>query len=76
MRAMASAILFFIFNLVGLGAGPWSVGLLSDLLAPHFGDESLRYAMLALVPLMVSLSALHFYLSSRHLKRDLAAAPP
>lgn len=76
MRAMASAILFFIFNLVGLGAGPWSVGLLSDLLAPQFGDESLRYAMLALVPLMVSLSALHFYLSSRHLKRDLAAAPP
>lgn len=76
MRAMASAILFFIFNLVGLGAGPWSVGLLSDLLAPQFGNESLRYAMLALVPLMVSLSALHFYLSSRHLKRDLAAAPP
>lgn len=76
MRAMASAILFFFFNLVGLGVGPWSVGLLSDLLAPQFGDESLRYAMLALVPLMVSLSALHFYLSSRHLKRDLASAPP
>ncbi|WP_372863860.1 spinster family MFS transporter [Spongiibacter sp.] len=76
MRAMASAILFFIFNLVGLGAGPWSVGFLSDQLAPSLGDESLRYAMLALVPLMVSLSALHFYLSSRHLKADLAAAPP
>ncbi len=76
MRAMASAILFFIFNLVGLGAGPWSVGFLSDQLAPSLGEESLRYAMLALVPLMVSLSAVHFYLSSRHLKADLAAAPP
>lgn len=76
MRAMSSAILFFIFNLVGLGAGPWSVGMLSDLLSPHFGAESLRYAMLSLVPLMVALSALHFFLSSRHLRQDLNAAPP
>ena len=30
MRALASAILFFILNLIGLGMGPWAVGFLSD----------------------------------------------
>ncbi|MED5341687.1 MAG: MFS transporter, partial [Pseudomonadota bacterium] len=39
MRALASAILFFILNLIGLGLGPWAIGLLSDLLAPTLGQE-------------------------------------
>ena len=39
MRALASAILFFILNLIGLGLGPWSVGLLSDYLEPTHGLE-------------------------------------
>ena len=30
MRALASAILFFILNLIGLGLSPWAIGLLSD----------------------------------------------
>ena len=39
MRALASAILFFILNLIGLGLGPWAVGVLSDLLAPTLGQS-------------------------------------
>ena len=38
MRAMASAILFFILNLIGLGLGPLVVGMISDLLAPAYGS--------------------------------------
>jgi hypothetical protein len=30
MRAMSSAVLFFILNILGLGTGPFVVGLLSD----------------------------------------------
>lgn len=46
-RATASAILFLIVNLVGLGLGPVFVGALSDLLAGAFGSaESLRQAMI------------------------------
>ena len=45
MRAMASAILFFILNLIGLGLGPLVVGMISDMLAPAYGSESLRYAL-------------------------------
>ena len=69
MRALASAILFFILNLIGLGLGPWAIGLLSDLLAPTLGQESLRHAMLYLLPAMMTWSVVHFYLASRTLKR-------
>ncbi|MEC7107580.1 MAG: MFS transporter [Pseudomonadota bacterium] len=75
MRALASAILFFILNLIGLGLGPWVIGLLSDQLAPTLGQESLRYAMLYLLPAMMTWSVIHFYLASRTLKEDLANAP-
>lgn len=75
MRALASAILFFILNLIGLGLGPWSVGKLSDILATEHGVESLRLAMLYLLPAAMTWSVLHFYLASRTLKEDLAAAP-
>ncbi len=75
MRATASAILFFILNIFGLGAGPWSVGLLSDFLEPSLGVESLRYAMLYLLPISMSLSGICFILASRYLRQDLADAP-
>jgi predicted MFS family arabinose efflux permease len=70
MRAMASAVLFFILNLIGLGLGPLTVGLLSDFYLPHFGEDSLRYAMLT-VALLSSPAILMFYLGARYLPEDL-----
>jgi hypothetical protein len=75
MRALASAILFFILNLIGLGAGPWFVGFLSDQLAGAHGVDSLRYAMLYAIPAAMTWSVVHFYLASRKLKEELANAP-
>lgn len=75
MRAMCSAVLFLILNIIGLGLGPWMVGLLSDLLQPTHAQESLRYAMLFLLAPVMAWSALHFYLASRHLRDDLDKAP-
>ena len=46
MRATTSAILFFILNIVGLGCGPVVTGMISDYLAPEYGAESLRYALM------------------------------
>jgi MFS family permease len=45
MRALTSAVLFFVFNLIGLGLGPLVIGMISDRLAPAVGVESLRWAM-------------------------------
>ena len=75
MRAVASAILFFLINLIGMGLGPWGVGLLSDMLSAELGSESLRYAMLYLLPAAMGWSAVHFLLASRTLQKDLEAAP-
>ena len=75
MRALASAILFFVLNLIGLGLGPFTIGLLSDYLEPTVGLESLRHAMLYVIPVASLWSAFHFFMSARHLREDLAAAP-
>lgn len=66
MRALCSAIMLFVVNLIGMGLGPQAVGILSDVLAPEVGAESLRYALLIL-----SFAALwggwHYYRAGRHL---------
>jgi hypothetical protein len=73
MRATASAIVLFIINIVGAGAGPLLVGLLSDLFAAQHGVLSIRYALAVTVTAMVAGYAC-FALSSRHFSQDLARA--
>lgn len=71
MRALTSAILFFVLNMIGLGLGPFLTGLTSDLLAPRFGDQSLRYAMvLASMTGLVAIAL--FFVGARKLPADLA----
>lgn len=73
MRSTAAAILLFVINIVGLGLGPQGVGILSDLLHPRFGVESLRYALLITVAGFAAWSVLHYVLAARTLREDLAA---
>lgn len=51
MRSVAAAINLFILNIIGLGLGPFSVGLISDLAADTAGADSLRYGLLAVIPI-------------------------
>ena len=70
MRAMASAILYFVLNIIGLGLGPLTVGILSDAFASTFGENNLRYAMAT--TLTISLIGVFFLsMGVRSLKRDL-----
>lgn len=70
MRAMASAILYFVLNLIGLGLGPLTVGLLSDFYAEPFGDDNLRYAMASV--LSIGFLGVYFlWMGTRSLNRDL-----
>ena len=73
MRAVASAILLFVVNLIGLGLGPQTVGLLNDLLRPRFGAGAVRWSLAAVVLVMSLWSALHFVLAARTLRLDLEA---
>ncbi|MEZ5918144.1 MAG: MFS transporter [Parvularculaceae bacterium] len=71
MRATAAAILLFILNVVGLGLGPQAVGIVSDLLRPRFGEDSLRYSLLIFSSVAVW-SAYHYYRAGKFLPADLA----
>ncbi len=71
MRAVASAILLFVLNLIGMGLGPYLVGVLSDILTPDFGIYSIRYAMCAAVLVNVW-AAFHYFIGARTMRSDLA----
>jgi hypothetical protein len=73
MRAVGSSILLFIINLIGLGAGPYFVGALSDWLKPSYDVDAIRYALLFTVSLGAAWSAVHYLLAARTLTRDLQA---
>jgi MFS family permease len=73
MRALVSAMLLFVINLVGLGLGPLVVGVLSDVLKADFGAESVRYALLWVVLVGAAWSTLHYALAARTLRGDLRA---
>lgn len=69
-RAIAAAVLLFFQNLIGLGLGPLFFGMLSDLLQPVYGADSVRYvlygaAFLGLVP------AFFFWRASLRLDEEL-----
>jgi MFS family permease len=70
MRAMASAILYFVLNLIGLGLGPLTVGILSDLFVEPFGDNNLRYAMATALTIGF-LGTYFLWMGTRSLERDL-----
>jgi MFS family permease len=70
MRALTSAILFLVLNLIGLGFGPLVVGIFSDSLKPSLGVESLRWAMS--IVLVVSLvSATLFFVTAKKMAVDI-----
>jgi MFS family permease len=50
MRATSIALVYLVANLIGMGLGPLVTGTMSDALRSGFGDESLRYSLLALCP--------------------------
>ena len=74
MRAVGSALVLLILNIIGLGLGPQVTGLLSDMLAGPFGSESMRYSLLIVGAVVGPWSALHYLFAGRHIESDLARA--
>ena len=67
MRALTSAVLFFVLNFFGQGFGPLIVGLVSDALKPQFGIESLRWA-LSILLIMAFGAAMMFFAAAKKLR--------
>ena len=72
MRSVATSLLLFIQTLIGYGIGPSITGLISDQLRPTYQTNSLRYA-LVIIGVVNVWAAVHYHLSSRTVREDLAA---
>jgi hypothetical protein len=73
LRAQAMSLLLFCSLLGNLIVAPALVGRLSDLLAAHYGTESLRIAMLPLTAVGFW-SAAHWWLAGRSVRDGMARA--
>jgi sugar phosphate permease len=73
MRSTTSALFLLVNNLFGIAVGLWIFGFLSDLLAPRYGAESMRYAIYYGLSFYVVAATL-LYAASRRLARDWVVA--
>tara|TARA_X000000368_G_C22455799_1_gene461047 strand:- start:74 stop:508 length:435 start_codon:yes stop_codon:yes gene_type:complete len=75
MRALASSIILFVANIIGLGLGPQFTGIASDILfvTTDLGQDSLRWALVLSLIFNV-ISALLYLGAGRTLKEDLEAS--
>jgi hypothetical protein len=72
IRGMGVAMLMLAVNLIGGGAGPLLVGILSDYLAPAYGADGLRYSLVAGISIM-GWGVIHFWISSRYYRQELVS---
>ena len=74
MRAMSTALFFFILNMIALGGGPTVVGIISSALEPAHGDiHALRLAITWLwLPYLIGVIC--FILAAKTLPQDWADA--
>lgn len=71
MRAVAASVLIFFITLLGMGAGPWAVGALSDAFAPAYGLNSLRVALVVVLAAS-AVGAVAILSAARSLRVDTA----
>ncbi|MGS2720657.1 spinster family MFS transporter [Paraglaciecola aestuariivivens] len=74
VRAMSTALFFFVLNIIALGGGPTFIGLLSNHFAQQYGEvESLRMSLSWLaVPYLMSILA--FFWTAKQIPNDWHAA--
>lgn len=74
MRAVASASLLAVLNVVGLGIGPPLVGWLNDRVFEAHGPAAIRYSLLVMAGLG-AIASLFFWLCGRTLEDELVSRP-
>lgn len=75
MRAVSAALLLLIINVIGGGIGPQVIGIMSDVFAAQYGDDSLRYTLLFTSIVFSTWAWVHFQIAARTVREDLANAP-
>jgi MFS family permease len=74
MRAMSTALFFFVLNMIALGGGPTFAGWMIDVFKENYNDlESMRYAMSLTFCIFIP-SIISFLIVARVLPKDWEAA--
>jgi MFS family permease len=74
VRAMSTALFFFVLNIIALGGGPTFVGILSNAISTEYGEvEALRISLSWLVVPYV-MAILAFYWTSTRVDKDWQVA--
>jgi MFS family permease len=73
LGATGAAVYAMLINLIGQGLGPSLAGWLSDMLAPSFGEQSLRYALIIEVCSCFP-GVIAFLIATRTAREDIAEA--
>ena len=70
VRAMSTALFFFVLNIIALGGGPTFIGLVSDFYTAEYGEvEALRMSLAWLaVPYLLAIIA--FFWASKQIPAD------
>jgi MFS family permease len=74
VRAMSTALFFFVLNLIALGGGPTIVGIVSQSMIPELGETLALKTALEYLVIMYVLSIVTFLWTSTRIKADWAAA--
>jgi len=72
-RAVSTALLYLVLNLIGPGLGPVAAGVLNDMLASAYGAEAVRLSLTVTLVGAACGVVLTLY-AAKHLRSDLALA--
>ncbi|MGH9685904.1 MAG: spinster family MFS transporter [Candidatus Acidiferrales bacterium] len=73
MRAFATALIYLVSELLGLGLGPWLIGIFNDHFQKRLGVDVIRYTMFP-AALTTLIGGLLFVAAAQYLRRDMASA--
>jgi len=71
MRAFSTSVIYLISEILGLGLGPFLIGLANDALRPRLGVEVIRYSM-STAAATTLVGGVIFLLAAQFLERDVA----
>jgi len=73
MRAFATSLIYLVAELLGLGAGPYLIGVFNDHFQKQLGVNVIRYTMFP-AAVTTLIGGLLFVIAAQYLRRDMARA--
>ena len=73
MRAFSTSVIYLISELIGLGLGPFLIGVFDDHYGSRFGVDVIRYSM-STAAITTCVGGAIFLIAAQYFQRDIARA--